>query len=174
VTAFHEGVPGHHLQLAISWELTDLPLLRRVADVNAYTEGWGLYCERLAIEMGLYTGDVDRLGMLAMDAVRAGRLVVDTGMHAKGWSRSDAVDYMVRNVPMPKLEINTEIDRYIAYPAQALSYMVGRLEIQRLRQTAERALGSGFDVREFHDLVIGGGPLPLTVLDQVVTDWVTT
>lgn len=174
VTAFHEAVPGHHLQLAISRELTDLPLLRRIADVNAYTEGWGLYCERLAAEMGLYTGDVDRLGMLAMDAVRAGRLVVDTGMHAKGWSRAEAVDYLVDNVPMPKLEINTEIDRYIAYPGQALSYMVGRLEIQRLRQTAERALGSGFDVREFHDLVIGGGPLPLTVLDQVVTDWVTT
>jgi uncharacterized protein (DUF885 family) len=174
VTAFHEAVPGHHLQLTIAGELTGLPLLRRIADVNAYTEGWGLYCERLAEEMGLYSGDVARLGMLSMDAVRAGRLVVDTGMHAKGWSRQQAVDYMTKNVPMPALEVNTEIDRYIAYPGQALSYMVGRLEIQRIRAAAERAMGDRFDIRRFHDLVIGGGPLPLRVLDQVVTDWVTT
>jgi uncharacterized protein (DUF885 family) len=173
VTAFHEAVPGHHFQFTIAGELTELPMLRRLADVNAYTEGWGLYCERLAEEMGLYSGDIARLGMLAMDAVRAGRLVVDTGMHAKGWSRQQAVDYMIEFVPMPPLEINTEIDRYIAYPGQALSYMVGRLEIQRIRAAAEKALGSRFDVRKFHDLVIGGGPLPLTVLDQVVTDWVS-
>ncbi|TCO64440.1 DUF885 domain-containing protein [Actinocrispum wychmicini] len=173
VTAFHEAVPGHHLQLGIARELTDLPLLRRIADVNAYTEGWGLYCERLADEMGLYSSDVARLGMLSMDAVRAGRLVVDTGMHAKGWSRQQAVDYLTHNVPMPALEINTEVDRYIAYPGQALAYMVGRLEIQRIRTNAERAMGDRFDIRRFHDLVIGGGPLPLSVLDQVVTDWVT-
>jgi uncharacterized protein (DUF885 family) len=173
VTAFHEAVPGHHFQLTIASELTDLPMLRRLADVNAYTEGWGLYCERLAEEMGLYSDDVARLGMLAMDAVRAGRLVVDTGMHAKGWSRRQAVDYLTKHAPMPPLEIGTEIDRYIAYPGQALSYMVGRLEIQRIRAAAAAALGSAFDVRTFHDLVIGSGPLPLTVLDQVVTDWVT-
>jgi uncharacterized protein (DUF885 family) len=171
VTAFHEAVPGHHFQFTIAGDLTDLPLLRRLADANAYSEGWGLYCERLADEMGLYSGDIARLGMLAMDAVRAGRLVVDTGMHAKGWSRQQAVDYMVRNVPLPALEINTEIDRYIAYPGQALSYMVGRLEILRIRAAAQRALGDEFDIRTFHDLVIGSGPLPLTVLDQVVTDW---
>jgi uncharacterized protein (DUF885 family) len=173
VTAFHEAVPGHHFQFTIAGELTDLPMLRRLADVNAYTEGWGLYCERLAEEMGLYSGDIARLGMIAMDAVRAGRLVVDTGMHAKGWSRRQAMEYMTKNVPMPPLEISTEIDRYIAYPGQALSYMVGRLEIQRIRAAAEQALGSRFDVRKFHDLVIGSGPLPLTVLDQVVTDWAT-
>ncbi|MBP2321567.1 uncharacterized protein (DUF885 family) [Kibdelosporangium banguiense] len=171
VTAFHEAVPGHHFQLTIAGEQTDLPLLRRLADVNAYTEGWGLYCERLAEEMGLYSGDIARLGMLSMDAVRAGRLVVDTGMHAKGWSRGQAVDYMAEHVPMPALEINTEVDRYIAYPGQALSYMVGRLEIQRIRAAAQQTLGDRFDIRTFHDLVIGSGPLPLTVLDQVVTDW---
>jgi uncharacterized protein (DUF885 family) len=122
--------------------------------------------------MGLYSGDIARLGMLSMDAVRAGRLVVDTGMHAKGWSRGQAVDYMAEHVPMSALEINTEVDRYIAYPGQALSYMVGRLEIQRIRAAAQQALGDRFDIRAFHDLVIGSGPLPLTVLDQVVTDWV--
>ncbi|MFC0115986.1 DUF885 domain-containing protein [Kibdelosporangium aridum] len=172
-TAFHEAVPGHHFQLTIASELDDLPLLRRLADVNAYVEGWGLYCERLADEMGLYSGDIARLGMLALDATRAGRLVVDTGLHAKGWSRQRAVDYMTENVPMPQLEIGTEVDRYIAYPGQALSYMVGRLEIQRIRAAAEKALGSRFDIRKFHDLVIGSGPLPLTVLDQVVTEWAT-
>ncbi|CAM3870594.1 DUF885 domain-containing protein [Kibdelosporangium persicum] len=171
VTAFHEAVPGHHFQLTIAGELQDLPLLRRLADVNAYVEGWGLYCERLADEMGLYSGDIARLGMLALDATRAGRLVVDTGLHAKGWSRQQAVDYMTENVPMPQLEIATEVDRYIAYPGQALSYMVGRLEIQRIRAAAEKALGSRFDIRTFHDLVIGSGPLPLTVLDQVVNEW---
>lgn len=171
-TAYHEAVPGHHFQLTIAGELDNLPLLRRLADVNSYVEGWGLYCERLADEMGLYTGDIARLGMLALDATRAGRLVVDTGLHAKGWSRAQAIDYMVENVPMPRLEIVNEVDRYIAYPGQALSYMVGRLEIQRIRAAAERALGDRFDVRVFHDLVIGSGPLPLSVLDQVVTDWV--
>jgi uncharacterized protein (DUF885 family) len=173
VTAFHEAVPGHHLQLSIAGELTDLPMLRRLANVNAYTEGWGLYCERLAEEMGLYSGDVARLGMLAMDAVRAGRLVVDTGMHARRWSRQQAVDYLTANTPMPVLEVNTEVDRYIAYPGQALSYMVGRLEILRIRAAAERALGDRFDIRTFHDLVIGGGPLPLNVLDQVIAEWAT-
>nr|WP_042184496.1 DUF885 domain-containing protein [Kibdelosporangium sp. MJ126-NF4]CEL16338.1 protein of unknown function DUF885 [Kibdelosporangium sp. MJ126-NF4]CTQ94262.1 protein of unknown function DUF885 [Kibdelosporangium sp. MJ126-NF4] len=172
-TAYHEAVPGHHFQLTIAGELDNLPLLRRLADVNSYVEGWGLYCERLADEMGLYTGDIARLGMLALDATRAGRLVVDTGLHAKGWSRQRAIDYMTENVPMPQLEIVTEVDRYIAYPGQALSYMVGRLEIQRIRAAAEKALGSRFDIRTFHDLVIGSGPLPLTVLDQVVTEWVT-
>ncbi|ALG05727.1 DUF885 domain-containing protein [Kibdelosporangium phytohabitans] len=172
-TAYHEAVPGHHFQLTIAGELDNLPLLRRLADVNSYVEGWGLYCERLADEMGLYSGDVARLGMLALDATRAGRLVVDTGLHAKGWSRQQAIDFMVENVPMPRLEIVNEVDRYIAYPGQALSYMVGRLEIQRVRAAAEKALGSRFDIRVFHDLVIGSGPLPLTVLDQVVTEWVT-
>ncbi|GAA2680238.1 MULTISPECIES: DUF885 family protein [Actinosynnema] len=170
--AFHEAVPGHHFQISLAQELTDLPLLRRMASVTAYLEGWGLYTERLADEMGLYSDDVARLGMLALDSMRAGRLVVDTGLHAKGWSRERAVAYLRENTPLALVEIENEVDRYIAAPGQALSYMVGRLEILRLRAFAEQALGAAFDIRDFHDLVLGGGPLPLAVLDEVVTDWV--
>ena len=171
-TAFHEAVPGHHFQLTIALELTDLPLLRRIADVNAYVEGWGLYSERLAEEMGLYSDDVARLGMLTADSMRAGRLVVDTGIHAKGWTRAQVIDYLRQHTPMSEVEIEAETDRYIAAPGQALSYMVGRLEIQRLRAEAERELGDRFDIRAFHDLVLGNGPLPLSVLDEVVTEWI--
>jgi len=174
VMAFHEAVPGHHFQITIAQELTHLPMFRRVTNPNAYAEGWGLYTERLAEEMGLYSGDVYRLGMLAMDSMRAGRLVVDTGMHAKGWTRTQAVDYLRDNTPMSNLDINNEVDRYIAYPGQALSYMVGRIEIQRIREAATEALGSRFDIRAFHDVVLGNGSLPLAVLDQVVTAWVAT
>ncbi|SFQ31756.1 Uncharacterized conserved protein, DUF885 familyt [Amycolatopsis arida] len=172
--AFHEAVPGHHFQLSTALGLTELPLLRRVADVNAYTEGWGLYSERLADEMGLYSDDVARLGMLTQDSMRAARLVVDTGLHALGWSRERAVEYFRENVPMPPLEIEAEIDRYAGLPAQAVSYMVGRLEIERLRGMAERELGPVFDIRRFHDVVLGGGNLPLSVLDTVVRDWVAS
>jgi uncharacterized protein (DUF885 family) len=170
-TAFHEAVPGHHFQLSLSLEMTELPLLRRLASCTAYIEGWGLYSERLADEMGLYTGDVDRFGMLSLDSLRAARLVVDTGLHVKGWSRRQAIDYMVENSPMATVEIESEVDRYISAPGQALAYMVGRLEIQRIRAQAERALGERFDIRAFHDLVLGNGPLPLSVLDGVVTAW---
>jgi uncharacterized protein (DUF885 family) len=171
VTAFHEAVPGHHFQIALAQELTNLPLFRRVVTPNAYAEGWGLYCERLADEMGLYSSDVDRLGMLAMDSMRAGRLVVDTGMHAKGWSRERAIAFLKDNSPMAELEIHNEIDRYIAFPGQALSYMVGRLEIQRMRAAAEARLGEKFDIRAFHDAVLTNGPLPLAVLEEVVQAW---
>jgi len=171
VIAFHEAVPGHHFQLTIAQELTHLPLLRRTAGVTAYIEGWGLYTERLADEMGLYSSDLDRLGMLAMDSLRAGRLVVDTGIHARGWSRQQAVSYLREHTPVSGLDIGNEVDRYIGYPGQALSYMVGRLEIQRMRAAAERRLGDRFDIRGFHDVVLGGGPLPLTVLAGVVSGW---
>ncbi|WP_156755171.1 DUF885 domain-containing protein [Actinokineospora pegani] len=171
VTAFHEAVPGHHFQLTLAIELTDLPLIRRLADVNAYAEGWGLYTERLADEMGLYSDDTARLGMLAMDSMRAGRLVVDTGLHAKGWTREQAIAYLQQHTPLSTVEITAEVDRYIAYPGQALSYMVGRLEIQRVRQEAEKRLGPAFDIRHFHDLVLTNGPLPLTVLSELVTAW---
>jgi uncharacterized protein (DUF885 family) len=170
-TAFHEGVPGHHFQITIALELTELPLLRRMADFNAYIEGWGLYSERLADEMGLYSNDVTRLGMLAADSMRACRLVVDTGLHAKGWSHQQVVDYMAANSVMPMVEIVQETDRYIADPGQALAYMVGRLEIQRIRAAAEQTAGDRFDIREFHDTVLGAGPLPLTVLEDVVRNW---
>jgi uncharacterized protein (DUF885 family) len=170
--AFHEAVPGHHFQLCLAQDLAGLPLLRRIAHVNAYAEGWGLYAERLADEMGLYSDDVSRLGMLTQDSMRAGRLVVDTGLHALGWSRQQAVDYLAEHTPMARLEIEAEIDRYAADPGQALGYMVGRLEIQRLRAEAEQALGEAFDIREFHDVVLGSGTLPLPVLAGVVADWV--
>lgn len=172
VMAFHEAIPGHHFQLSTALTLTDLPLLRRIGDFTAYAEGWGLYSERLAAEMGLYSDDVALLGMLTMDSMRAGRLVVDTGLHALGWSRAQAVDFLRENTPMPQVEIESEVDRYIAYPGQALSYMVGRLEIQRVRAKAEEALGERFDIRAFHDLVLGGGALPLSVLEAVVDEWV--
>lgn len=171
VMAFHEAVPGHHFQIALAQELTHLPMFRRVVTPTAYAEGWGLYTERLADEMGLYTSDVYRLGMLAMDSMRAGRLVVDTGMHAEGWSRARAIAYLRDNTPLSDLEIGNEIDRYIAYPGQALAYMVGRLEIQRMRADAQARLGQAFDIRAFHDVVLGNGPLPLAVLDEVVSAW---
>jgi uncharacterized protein (DUF885 family) len=171
-TAFHEAVPGHHFQLTIAQELTDLPMLRRLAPFTAYSEGWGLYSERLAVEMGLYSDDIALLGMLSGDSLRAARLVVDTGLHAKGWSRAQAVQYMHDQTPMMPVEIESETDRYIADPGQALAYMVGRLEIQRIRAAAEAALGGDFDIRGFHDTILASGALPLSVLAEVVDGWV--
>ncbi|WP_033294586.1 DUF885 domain-containing protein [Amycolatopsis jejuensis] len=173
-TAFHEAIPGHHFQLSTALDLTDLPLLRRIGGFTAYAEGWGLYTERLADEMGLYSDDVSLLGMLTLESMRAGRLVVDTGLHALGWSRQQAIDYLVEHTPMARVEIEAEVDRYLGYPGQALAYLVGRLEIQRLRQSAEQRLGSRFDVRAFHDTVLSGGSLPLSVLDAVVGEWVAS
>ena len=169
--AFHEAVPGHHFQITLAQGMTELPMLRRLASINSYLEGWGLYCERLADEMGLYSDDVARLGMLATDSMRAGRLVVDTGLHALGWSRKQAIDYLRENTPLALVEIESEVDRYISAPGQALAYMVGRLEIQRIRAEAEVTAGDRFDIRAFHDVVLGGGPLPLAVLDEVVSAW---
>jgi uncharacterized protein (DUF885 family) len=171
-TSYHEGVPGHHLQLAISTELTGIPEFRKRAFIAAYGEGWGLYAERLADEMGLYSTPLDRMGMLEADSMRACRLVVDTGMHALGWSRQRAVDYMTENSPMAVSQIVPEIDRYAVTPGQALAYMIGRLEIQRMRREAEAALGSAFDIKGFHDTVLGSGLMPLPVLDRVVREWV--
>jgi uncharacterized protein (DUF885 family) len=170
-TTFHEAVPGHHLQLTLAQGLADLPLLRRLIPFAAYTEGWGLYAERLADEMGLYSDDVARLGMLSKDSTRAARLVVDTGLHAMGWSRQQAVDYLRMHTPMAEVDIGAEVDRYLAAPGQALAYMVGRLEIERLRAEAEATLADRFDVRAFHDTVLGSGSVPLSVLGQLVRDW---
>jgi uncharacterized protein (DUF885 family) len=171
--AFHESTPGHHLQIASAQTLPHLPAYRRFldAEVCGYVEGWGLYCERLADEMGLYTSDLMRLGMLSFDALRACRLVVDTGMHYYGWSRSQAADFMWQHTATTSSNIRNEIDRYIAWPGQALAYMVGRREISRLRELARRRLGAAFDVRAFHGAVLGSGAMPLGVLDQVVTRW---
>ena len=169
--AFHEGVPGHHFQTTLAAE-TDLPNIRKYASIEAYLEGWGLYSERLADEMGLYSSDEQRLGMLGQDAMRAARLVVDTGLHALGWSRQQTVDYLRENTVMPEPEIQAETDRYIEVPGQALSYMVGRLEIQRVRAEAEAALGERFDIRAFHDLVLENGPVPLSTLSELVGQFV--
>jgi uncharacterized protein (DUF885 family) len=171
-TAFHEAIPGHHLQLAIAGELEGVPAFQQHALQTAYAEGWGLYAERLADEMGLYATDRDRLGMLALDAFRAARLVVDTGLHAKGWSRAQAVDYMRRHTPLPSDMIDVEVDRYIAIPGQALSYKLGQMEIRRLRERAQVALGDRFDIRGFHDVVLGSGMVTLGVLGMLIDDWI--
>jgi uncharacterized protein (DUF885 family)/ribosome-associated protein YbcJ (S4-like RNA binding protein) len=169
--AFHEAVPGHHFQMTTAQGLTGLPLARRILADTAFAEGWGLYCERLADEMGLYSSDLARMGMLAADSWRAARLVVDTGIHAFGWSRQQAIDWTVENTPLSLLEITTEVDRYIAYAGQALSYMVGRQEMTALRRRATERLGDRFDLKAFHDLVLGTGGLPLAVLAEVVDRW---
>ena len=168
--SYHEGIPGHHLQLAIAAELTDLPALRRHTVFNAYAEGWGLYTERLADEMGLYSTPLTRLGMLTMDSVRACRLVVDTGLHALGWSRQQAIDYMVANSPMSTANVTSEVNRYAVLPGQACGYMIGRLEILRIRREAQERQGDAFDIKAFHDAVLDGGSVPLGVLDGIVRD----
>ncbi len=169
--AFHESIPGHHLQIAIAQELEDIPEFRKHALVNVYAEGWGLYTERLADEMGLYSGPLQRMGMLSFDSWRAGRLVVDTGMHALGWSKQEAVDYLVNNSPLALNNIESEVERYIGLPGQALAYMIGRREIMRLRTNAMRAMGSRFDIQGFHDTVLGSGAVPLSVLAELVESW---
>jgi len=166
--AFHEGIPGHHLQIAIAAELTDVPELRKHLYNSAYAEGWGLYSERLADEMELYGSSLDRMGIFSADSLRACRLVVDTGLHAMGWSRQQAVDYMVENSPMTEAICKPEVDRYIVSPGQATSYMIGRLEILRMRAEAKQRQGAAFDIKKFHSAVLDSGSLPLGVLDATV------
>lgn len=170
--AFHEAIPGHHLQLAIASEQTDLPAFRRLSwGHTAFVEGWALYTERLAEEMNLYRTDIDRLGMLASDSWRACRLVVDTGLHAMGWSRQRAIDFMVANAPVSPDEIATEVDRYIGLPGQALAYKVGQREILRLRAEAEARLGAAFTLPGFHDVVLSAATVSLAVLADRVENW---
>jgi uncharacterized protein (DUF885 family) len=170
--AFHESVPGHHIQIALAQELTGLPEFRKHAGVTAFVEGWGLYAEGLADELGLYKGARERLGRLNFDAWRAARLVVDTGVHAMGWSRSKAIAFFDENAILAKDNIVNEVDRYIAWPGQALAYKVGEREIRRLRADAEARLGAKFDVKAFHDLLLGGGAVSLPVLRERVHAWV--
>ena len=172
--AYHEAIPGHHLQLAIASERTDLPAFRRLGwGQTAYVEGWALYTERLADEMGLYDDDLDRLGMLASDAWRACRLVVDTGLHARGWTRQRAVDFMVEHMPVDLDTITVEVDRYIGMPGQALAYKVGQREILALRAQAREVLGERFDIAGFHDAVLGAATVSLPVLRTRVEDWIS-
>ncbi len=170
-THFHEAIPGHHFDRSLASELEGIPMFRRFSQVYAHTEGWGLYAERLADEMGLYSSDVDRLGMLTADAWRSGRLVVDTGLHALGWSRGQAIDWLLEWTPIGRLTIEQEVDRYIGMPGQALSYKMGQLEIMRLRDEAERRLGPSFDIKRFHDSLLVSGAMTLPLLAEVVPEW---
>ncbi len=169
-THFHEAIPGHHFDRSIASSLKGIPDFRRYAQVYAHTEGWGLYSERLADEMGLYSTDVDRLGMLTADAWRAGRLVVDTGMHALGWSRQAAIDWLSKWTPIGLLTIEQEVDRYIGMPGQALSYKMGQLEIMTLRSEAQAKLGDAFDIKAFHDVMLTNGAMTLPLLRQRVEE----
>jgi len=171
---YHEGYPGHHLQGAIALELGDKahPLARYLYN-SGFAEGWALYSERLAGELGLYSGPLDEIGLLSDQAARAARLVVDSGIHTKGWSRQKSLDYMLNNTAWPPVDLESEINRYISYPGQANSYMLGMLNIRRLRNFAEQELGDDFDLRRFHDRVLGNGSITLPMLDQSVTAWVT-
>lgn len=169
--AFHESVPGHHLQFSLAQELGSLPAFRRHGYVTAFSEGWALYTERLCDEMGLYSSDLARFGMLSFDSWRACRLVVDTGIHAFGWTRQQGIEFMRANTALTMENITNEVDRYISWPGQALAYMTGRLEIERLRRLAQERRGARFDIKAFHDVVLGDGSLPLTVLGDIVSRW---
>lgn len=168
---FHEGIPGHHFDRSLASELEGIPTFRRYSQVFAHTEGWGLYSERLADEMGLYSSEVDRLGMVSADAWRAGRLVTDTGIHALGWSRQQAIEFLQRWTPIGLLTIEQEVDRYIGMPGQALAYKIGQLEIMRLRREAEESLGDRFDIKGFHDTMLVNGGMPLPMLSEAVSAW---
>lgn len=173
--AYHEGAPGHHFQIALGQSLTGLPLMRRTLNPSAFSEGWALYVEQLAAEMGMYEDDpLGDLGRLQAEMFRAVRLVVDTGLHRQRWSRERAMEYMASKTGMPANEVRIEIDRYLVQPGQASSYKIGHLRIVELRDRAQRALGEDFDIREFHDLVLGNGALPLAVVETAVEEWISS
>ena len=172
--SLHEAVPGHHFQFARGLELPDAPMFRRTGYFVAYGEGWGLYAERLGYDMGLYNDPYDRMGQLAYDMWRAVRLVVDTGMHAKGWSRERAIKFFMDNAPKTEQDVVNEIDRYIGTPGQALAYKIGQLKISELRERSRQALGKDFDLRDFNDQVLSTGSVPLKVLEKHIDEWIAS
>jgi uncharacterized protein (DUF885 family) len=171
--AYHEGIPGHHFQLSIAQQLKGLPFIRQLGIYTAYAEGWALYAERFAAEIGMYKDDpLGDLGRLQSEIFRAARLVVDTGIHAKGWTREQAIQYMIENTGMSETEVTTEIERYMALPGQACAYKVGELKILELRDRAKAAFGDKFSIKDFHAVILENGALPLTVLDKLVDEWI--
>lgn len=171
VLSVHEAMPGHHLQIALARELEGLPMFRKIGGATAFVEGWGLYSERLGYELGLYQDPYSRYGQLVYDMWRAVRLVVDTGIHYMGWDRQRAIDFFIANAAKTEADIINEIDRYIGWPGQALAYKIGQLKILELRSNAERQLGDRFDIRAFHDHLLGAGALPLNLLEQRMNTW---
>jgi len=171
--AYHEGIPGHHFQISTAMGLRDLPLIRQQTLYSAYAEGWALYAEQLAAEIGMYKdAPLGDLGRLQAELFRAVRLVVDTGIHSQGWSRKQAIDYMVNTTGMAKGEVVSEIERYMGLPGQACAYKVGQLKILELRAKAKAALGDKFELKDFHTVVLENGGVPLTILEQLVDEWI--
>ncbi|MEE2566899.1 DUF885 domain-containing protein [Hyphobacterium marinum] len=170
--AYHEGIPGHHMQRSIQQELDGIPMFRAFTAYTAYNEGWGLYAEFLPLEMGVYEDPYMNFGRLALELLRASRLVVDTGLHDQNWSREEAIAYMAENTPNPIGNITNEVERYVVLPGQATAYLIGKNRILGMRRTAEAALGDDFDIRAFHDLILSNGPLPLVILEEQVNDWI--
>jgi uncharacterized protein (DUF885 family) len=172
VTLYHEAIPGHHIETVVAYGVRELPKFRKFGGVAAYSEGWGLYSEHLAQEMGLYRDPYTDFGRLSLSLMRAARLVVDTGIHADHWTREQAIEYMDQNLPSSHYDNQREIERYIVMPGQATCYMVGMLKIVELRERAKTKLGERFDLKAFHDVVLGDGPLPLSLLEENVDDWI--
>ncbi len=170
--SLHEAVPGHHLQIALQQELENIPIFRRFTGFTAFVEGWGLYAERLGLEVGFYQDPYNDFGRLTYEMWRACRLVVDTGLHTLGWSRQRAIDFMADNTALTLLNISNEVDRYISMPGQAVAYKTGELRIRELRSIAEHELGSKFDVREFHDVLLRDGAVPLDILETTIKNWI--
>jgi uncharacterized protein (DUF885 family) len=170
----HEAVPGHHHQSAIAQELQNVPAFRRNLYFSAFGEGWGLYAEKLGIEMGIYQSPYEHFGRLSYEMWRACRLVIDTGLHSQGWSRAQAINYLADNTSLSAANVRAEVDRYISWPGQALAYKLGELKIWALRWKTERALGENFDIRLFHDALLGNGALPLQMLESQIDRYIET